>query len=62
MLIEPSVWTELLLARATVTIRPRDASLPAPPQGAATWGRTPEEAIRHLREVLGMIAAEETWK
>lgn len=27
-------------------------------QGAATWGRTPEEAIRHLREVLEMIAAE----
>jgi hypothetical protein len=27
-------------------------------QGASTWGRTRQEAIRHIREVLAMIAAE----
>ncbi len=28
-------------------------------QGASTWGRTREEAVRHIREVLEMIAEEE---
>jgi predicted RNase H-like HicB family nuclease len=27
-------------------------------QGASTWGDTREEALRHIREVLEMIAAE----
>ena len=27
-------------------------------QGAATWGYTREEALRHIREVLEMIVAE----
>jgi predicted RNase H-like HicB family nuclease len=27
-------------------------------QGAATWGHTREEALRHIREVLEMIVAE----
>jgi predicted RNase H-like HicB family nuclease len=27
-------------------------------QGAATWGYTREEALRHVREVIEMIAAE----
>jgi predicted RNase H-like HicB family nuclease len=27
-------------------------------QGAATWGYTKEEALRHIREVLEMIVAE----
>jgi predicted RNase H-like HicB family nuclease len=27
-------------------------------QGAATWGNTREEALRHIREVLEMIVAE----
>jgi predicted RNase H-like HicB family nuclease len=27
-------------------------------QGAATWGHTEEEALRHIREVLEMIVAE----
>lgn len=27
-------------------------------KGASTWGRSREEAVRHIREVLGMIAAE----
>jgi predicted RNase H-like HicB family nuclease len=27
-------------------------------QGASTWGHTREEALRHIREVLEMIAAE----
>jgi predicted RNase H-like HicB family nuclease len=26
--------------------------------GAATWGSTREEALRHIREVVGMIIAE----
>jgi predicted transcriptional regulator len=28
-------------------------------QGASTWGRTRQEAVRHIREVLDIIAAEE---
>lgn len=31
-------------------------------QAAATWGRMPEEAVRHLREVLEMISAEKARK
>lgn len=27
-------------------------------QGAATWGHTREEALQHILEVLGIIAAE----
>ena len=27
-------------------------------EGAATWGHTREEALRHIREVLEMIVAE----
>jgi predicted RNase H-like HicB family nuclease len=27
-------------------------------QGAATWGHTREEALRHIREVLEMIVSE----
>lgn len=26
--------------------------------GAATWGKTREEAFRHIREVVGMVVAE----
>jgi predicted RNase H-like HicB family nuclease len=26
--------------------------------GAATWGSTREEALRHIREVVGMVVAE----
>ena len=26
--------------------------------GAATWGNTREEALRHIREVVGMVVAE----
>jgi predicted RNase H-like HicB family nuclease len=29
-------------------------------QGAATWGNTREEVLRHIREVLEMIVAELT--
>ena len=31
---------------------------PLEDQGAATWGYTREEALRHIREVLEMIVAE----
>ena len=31
---------------------------PLEAQGASTWGRTREEALQHIREVLEMITAE----